>query len=74
MCETPEIIRKISVLLSKNVVDAIQSKQLQGSSTVVIHCILTATNSPTADDWTVWLTVSAPGFETGLVGLVCSEA
>jgi hypothetical protein len=33
------------------------------SSTVVTHCILIATNLPTTEGWTVWLTVSAPGFD-----------
>jgi hypothetical protein len=32
-------------------------------STAVTHCILIATNLPTPEGWTAWLTVSAPGFE-----------
>jgi hypothetical protein len=34
------------------------------SSAAVTHCILIATNLPTPEGWTAWLTVSAPGIWT----------
>ena len=39
-------------------------------STAVTHCTLIATNLPTPEGRTVWLTVPAPGFEPGSVRLV----